>query len=128
MQTAPHRVSQARGWRGPAPLVGLCAAAVAAAVFAGSVRVPPRGVQAPPIELKDISGISIRTHELLPRPVVLIFGELSHEGVRRACADTLDVLSGLSSNAAIPILIASQGVPSDGLYAGDFFNFCSQFD
>jgi hypothetical protein len=100
---------------GPAPLAGLCAAAVAAAVFAGSVRVPPRGVQAPPIELKDISGISIRTHELLPRPVVLIFGELSHEGVRRACADTLDVLSGLSSNAAIPILIASQGVPSDGI-------------
>ncbi|MCX5688982.1 MAG: redoxin domain-containing protein [Planctomycetota bacterium] len=87
----------------------------AAGLLAGAARVPPRGAQAPPIDLKYIGGTPVRTKDPLHRTLVVIFGELSHEAVRRACADTLDVLAETSGDAAIAILIATEGVPSDGI-------------
>lgn len=87
----------------------------AGGLLAVAATVPPRGGLAPRIELKDIGGTPVKTGELLPRTLVIIFGELSHEGVRRACADTLDVLAQTAGDAAIAILVASEGVPSEGL-------------
>jgi cytochrome c-type biogenesis protein CcmH/NrfG len=117
MQTTAHQSSQpgdrSRRGRGHWPVV--LALVAAAGLFAAGSAVPPRGIEAPSIDLKDIGGTTVRTRELLPRTLVIIFGELSHEGVRRACADTLDVLAETAGDAAIPILVVTEGVPSDGL-------------
>ena len=74
---------------------------------------PAPGTDAPPIVLKDLSGAEVSTAKLAPRPLVLIFGELGHEGVRQACADVADVLEDprLAGSLAVPILVIAQDAP-----------------
>jgi hypothetical protein len=74
---------------------------------------PPRGSVAPPITLKDLNGQTVSTEKLAPRALVLIFGQISHEGVQQACADVLDSLSDprLAGDVVVPILIVSQDAP-----------------
>jgi len=75
---------------------------------------PPRGSVAPAINLPDLSGQIVSTAKLAPRSLVLIFGDLNHDGAKRACADVLDVLAEprLAGVAAVPILIVAQDLPA----------------
>lgn|GEM_PF-1471959 len=71
-------------------LVVFSLSAVAAPTPA-SAHAPPNGSQAAAITLLDVEGREVDTAGLKPRSQVIIFGDLSHEGVRKACADVLDV-------------------------------------
>lgn len=91
--------------------VSLCSSVASASLVAPS---PPDGSTAPPIVLPDLGGKSVSTAALAPRPLVLIFGELTHDGVKRAASDVLDVLAEprLSGTDAIPIMLIAQDAPA----------------
>jgi tetratricopeptide (TPR) repeat protein len=74
---------------------------------------PAPGADAPAIVLRDLGGVEVSTAKLAPKPLVLIFGELGHDGVRQACADVLDVLEDpkLAGCLAVPILIVAKDAP-----------------
>lgn len=74
---------------------------------------PPRGSVAPAINLNDLDGQAVSTGALAPRTLVLIFGELDHEGARQACATVLEVLGSprLAASSAVPILIVGKNDP-----------------
>lgn len=74
---------------------------------------PPRGSQAPVIDLADLDGTPVRTDTLGDRTIVLIFGELTHDAARQACADTLDVINDprLAATSVLPILVIAQDAP-----------------
>ena len=74
---------------------------------------PPDGSDAPPITLPDMTGAPVNTSALAPRSLVLIFGELDHDGARQACIDVLDVLTDprLAEAPALPVFIVAQDAP-----------------
>lgn len=74
---------------------------------------PPRGSLAPAISLKDLSGQSVTTSTLSGKTVVLVFGELNHEGTKQACADALDVTADprLAGEPVVPILVIAHDAP-----------------
>jgi len=78
-----------------------------------------RGMVAPPIELPDVDGRTVRTADLRGRPVVIIFGELYHDKTLQACEQVHDVLADPRLTAAAPtsILIVSQDAEPDELRA-----------
>lgn len=98
------------------PLACWCAlvACVLAAVAARPVLgAPPRGSDAPAIALKDLDGKPVTTKDLGDRPYVLIFGEFSHEGAKKACAEVLDALADprVGRDAATVVLIIAEDAP-----------------
>jgi hypothetical protein len=80
---------------------------------------PPRESVAPRIALNDLHGAAVSTDQFSGRPLVLVFGDLGHDGCRQACAAILDELAdelggGLDPSSALPILITAQaGVPAE---------------
>ncbi|MBS0198682.1 MAG: tetratricopeptide repeat protein [Planctomycetes bacterium] len=68
---------------------------LAACAFLGgdAFASPPRGSPAPPITLKNIEGVPVSTEQLAPRALVLVFGEINHEGARQACGDVVEVMA-----------------------------------
>lgn len=102
--------------------VMLCAAAallLSAFVTPARSAGPPRGSVAPPITLKDLSGEEVRSADLAGRTLVLVFGELGHEGVRKTCADVLDVLGDPRHGREhpVPILVVAADRPAADLRA-----------
>lgn len=102
------------------PLACWCAlvACVLAAVAARpALGTPPRGSEAPAIALKDLDGKPLTTKDFGDRPYVLIFGEFSHEGAKKACADVLDVLADprVGRDAATAVLVIAEDAPESKL-------------
>ena len=93
-----------------ATIVGALALLLVPASIAAA---PPAGSDAPPISLDDLSGKPVATAALAPRTLVLIFGELGHEGVKQACGDVLDVLSDpkVAGSGVVPVLVIAQDAP-----------------
>lgn len=102
-----------RSWLALCPRIFLLAAAAVSAVSVAAAAGPPDGSAAPPIVLPDLGGESVSSAALAPRPLVLVFGELNHEGVKRAASDVLDVLAEprLAGTGALPIMIIAQDAP-----------------
>ena len=96
-------------------ILGLAAAMLIGTLLnpASIAASPPRGSVAPPITLPDLSGTPVSTAKLAPRTLVLIFGELDHDGTRQACSDVLDVLSDprFANDAVVPVMIIAQEAP-----------------
>ncbi|MCA9285374.1 MAG: tetratricopeptide repeat protein [Phycisphaerales bacterium] len=80
---------------------------------------PPIGSSAPAVTLPDLDGTTVRTADLSDRTLVLVFGELSHEGTKRACADLLAVLEDPRLREANPmtIMIVAQEATAAALKA-----------
>lgn len=87
-----------------AVLTGPCAGAAEAAV-------PPPGSPAPAIGLKNQQGEPVSTLDLRPRPLALVFGELTNPATRLACADVIDILKDprFEVGSIVPILLIAQG-------------------
>jgi tetratricopeptide (TPR) repeat protein len=85
-------------------------ATVLAAAVLGA---PPEGSDATPINLKDLADKEVSWAALSSHPLVLVFGELSHEGVKQTCGDVLDVLAEprLIGTGAVPVLVIAQDAP-----------------
>ena len=67
-------------------------AIVAVAAFGAAhlaAALPPRGSDAPPIALTALDGKAVNSADFANRPMVLLFGELNHDGVKRASAGRL---------------------------------------
>lgn len=95
-------------------VLGLCVL-VCVAVAARAWASPPRGSVAPPITLKSLNGEEVETAKLAPRALVLIFGDMGHDGAKQACADVMETLADprFAGGSAVPILIISQeGTPA----------------
>lgn len=92
-------------------------ASASLASLAPAAAVPPRGSEAPPLALRDLDGVEVDTAQFAGRPLVLIFGELQHERVRRACAEVSAVLDDprLSREGVVPILVIAQDRPAQEL-------------
>ncbi|MBM4107555.1 MAG: tetratricopeptide repeat protein [Phycisphaerae bacterium] len=75
-----------------------------------AAALPPKGAAAPGVRLPDLDGSIVNTADLAPRVLVLLFGELGHEGVKQAAADTLDVLADprIDRDGVIPLMIVAQ--------------------
>lgn len=75
-----------------------------------AAALPPDGSKATPIQLKDLDGAMIRSADLAPRSLVLIFGELDNDSTRQACVETLDTLADprVEQGALVPILIVAK--------------------
>lgn len=84
-----------------------------AAVATGTVHAPPRGSTAPPIALRDLDGTTVRTEQLAGKTLVLIFGDVGHEGARKASADVLETLAQprFARDSVVPILVVAQDRP-----------------
>ncbi len=98
------------------PLRSLAATLLSlAALLAGTraLALPADRSDAPPITLQDLTGRTVSTGALAPRTLVLIFGELNHDGARQACTDVLDVLTDprITADSVVPILIIAQDAP-----------------
>lgn len=65
-----------------------------------AVALPERGSDGPVIRLTNLDGGQVSSKDLAPKVLVVVFGELGHEGAKRACADVLDVLQGPSIDKA----------------------------
>ena len=74
---------------------------------------PADGSDAPPVSLSDLSGKQLSTVSLAPRTIVLVFGELNHDGTKQACADLLEVLSDprLDNSGVVPIMVIASDAP-----------------
>jgi thioredoxin-like negative regulator of GroEL len=75
---------------------------------------PPRGSVAPRISLNDLHGAGVTTERLSGRTLVVVFGELGHDGTRQACGETLDAIADqrLEQEKIVPILITAQDRPA----------------
>lgn len=91
-------------------LLGLAFLLPAAAASSGALHAPPRGSTAPPIVLRDLDGAQVRTEQLAGRTLVLIFGDVGHEGARKASADVMETLAQprFARDSVIPILVVAQ--------------------
>lgn len=76
----------------------------------GGVANPPDGAPAPRIILDDINGKTVDSETLKGRAGVIVFGELNHEGTKKACGELQTVLADprLAHGQAIPMLIIAQ--------------------
>lgn len=108
MTSAARRVRRAGIMLG-ACLLGLAGSAMGA--------VPPRGSAAPPISLYGLEGDLIETSRFSGRPMVLIFGDLVHEGARRASAEVLEILRDerLAAREIVPIFLTAQSSSAEEL-------------
>ncbi len=95
-------------------LIGAAAVLVAALL---ATAAPPEGADAPAIALKDLGGQDVTSASLAPRTLVLIFGELTHDGAKQTCGDVIDVLAEprLAGANAVPVLIIAQDSPVNQL-------------
>jgi cytochrome c-type biogenesis protein CcmH/NrfG len=75
------------------------------AIAGSAMAAPPRGSDAPLIKLGDLTGNMVASTDFAPRPLVLIFGEMTHEGTKQACADVLEVIAQPAVAAAQPVAI-----------------------
>lgn len=84
---------------------------------AALAAVPPRGSEAPAISLQDLSGHPFSTAEVRGRPLVLIFGDLNHEGTRDTAAAVLTVLEDprFTGTGILPVFLTAQSLPADDL-------------
>lgn len=97
--------------------LSVIAAVLLGAAVAPGPSVPPRGSIAPPISLEALDGTQVQTAGLAGRTVVLVFGDLLHEGARRTAAEVLDVLEDdrLAHQEIVPIFLTAQAGSTDSL-------------
>ncbi len=114
---APFSHEPARRPRSLHALIRAATLALSAGVVSVSSASLPAGAPAPAITLNDLDGHTFNTASLAPRPIILVFGELDHPGVRRACADILEALDDprLEASSALPILIVARDAPPEQL-------------
>lgn len=108
MTTATNSVA-ARARRSGALLV-LMAVVLGCASAPAPAALPPKGSEAPAVRLPDLDGTMVSTADLAPRALVLLFGELGHEGVKQAAAEVLDVLADprIDRDSVVPLMILAQ--------------------
>ncbi|RMH14210.1 MAG: hypothetical protein D6695_01890 [Planctomycetota bacterium] len=92
---------------------GIGLAAIVGLLAAGSVATasnPPAGVEAPRFVLDDLNGTAVDLKMLRGRAVVIVFGELDHEGTRKTCDALLTALTDarLAHGKVIPILVVAR--------------------
>ncbi len=99
------------------PLVRAIVAVVAFGAAHLAAALPPRGSDAPPIALTALDGKAVSSADFANRPMVLLFGELNHDGVKRASADLLAVLaeSKVAAEKPVAMLIIAQEAPPEKL-------------
>ncbi len=97
-------------WGRVVALVAACALAPIARASLAGAGAPPRGSEAPPIVLHDLEGTEVRTRDLAPRALVLLFGEFGHETVERSAAEVLDAVADprVEHGSVVPLMIVAQ--------------------
>ena len=72
--------------------------------------VPPRGSVAPAFVLESVGGEQVELAQFAGRPVVLLFGDLQHEGARKASREMLKVLEDhrLRGLEIVPIFLTAE--------------------
>ncbi len=109
MNGAPRCI---RHWTGVFVSVGLL-------VFAASAHatleqaVPPRGSVAPAFALESLHSERVTLEQFAEKPVVLIFGDLRHEGAKKASSEVLRVLKDprLVKQGIVPIFVTAESTP-----------------
>ena len=80
------------------------------AVTARAAGVPPRGAEAPAFTLENLQGERVELAQFAGHPVVLVFGDLQHEGAQKASRELLKVLKDdrLEKQGIVPIFLTAQ--------------------
>lgn len=80
------------------------------AVTARAAGVPPRGAEAPAFTLENLQGERVELAQFAGHPVVLVFGDLQHEGAQKASRELLRVLKDdrLEKQGIVPIFLTAQ--------------------
>lgn len=76
-----------------------------------ALALPPRGADAPPVRLPTLEGTQVNTADNAPKAQVIVFGEVGHEGCRKACGEVLDVMEDVridKANVVTMLVVAQQ--------------------
>jgi len=104
MNRASRRV---RRWAGAFVLAGVLGLAVTARA---APAVPPRGSEAPAFSLENLRGERVELAQFAGHPVVLVFGDLQHEGAQKASREVLKAIEDdrLRAQGIVPIFLTAQ--------------------
>ena len=106
-----------RGWRNSLLLCAATICSLSSASDCLAVTHLQRGVDAPPIAVKDRNGADVTNASLRRRSVILIFGEAYHDKTREAWAIVQKVLTDerLVSQPIVPVLITADEIRAEEL-------------
>lgn len=101
-------------WAGLLVSIGVLGLAATTRASAGTA-VPPRGSEAPAFALESVHGDRVELAQFTGRPVVLIFGDLQHEGSIKAAREALGVLEDdrFEKLGIVPIFLTAEASPRD---------------